>query len=249
MRWLRWVAFFLSAATVLYSLLWLPGCQRDTETPRQTLWEGLTHYRKTISFPKGLHAEKEDINTLYSTLLATEPGLYYVDRYYTVGATPLGEVNYVCPRYRYSKEEKEALDIWYQTAVDAILRPARILSTKREQATYLYDHLTTYFSYDTTQENYDTLSLLQEGRGVCQAISLLYKDLCQRLDIPCEVVLCFEMSHQWNRVYIDGVWLSLDAVWDMDTPPLSHTYFLLSPQQLHQKRVEKDPLWQGVSPM
>ena len=48
---------------------------------------------------------------------------------------------------------------------------------------------------------------------MCTAYSLAYKDIMQKLNIPCEIVISKEIAHQWNIVKINGSWYNVDTAW------------------------------------
>lgn len=214
-----------------------------------------------VSIPLGLRAGApviplltfsgtEEIHTLYSSFLASDPAYFYVAPYYAVGTRADGGVAYLKPVYRWTGKELAKAKEDYEARLSDILAPAKILPTRREQVGYLHDYLISQFLYDRSETVYDPYTMLLTGRGVCQAFSLLFCDLCSRLDIPCEVTLCFSMQHQWNRVYVDGEWLALDLVWDAGetgvTGVLSRRYFLLSDAELLALRVARDPAWEAI---
>ncbi len=208
------------------------------------LLEGLLQEKGTIWLSRR-HLTKEETHTLYSTLLATHPSLFFVSPYYAIAETPFGGVAYLRPTYRYVGEARNEAQEDYESRLSPLLSPAREMGGQREQLTYLHDYLTTYFAYDTRYEVFDPYGLLTQGVGVCQAFSLLFFDLCQRLHIPCEIVISPSMRHQWNRVCLDGVWLAVDLVWDLAEGGDQH--FLIPEDVLLSLRTAKDPAWQYAS--
>lgn len=207
------------------------------------MYKALLEERETIWLPDYL-MRTDEVHTLYSTLLATKPDLFYVDAYYTACAGAFDYVAYLKPQYCLTGEALAEAKSDYLSRLTPLLSPAKGMGQTREKLFYLYEYLTGYFTYDETQSIYDAYSLLVEGRGVCQAFSLLFFDLCERLGIPSEIVICPTMRHQWNRVYLDGVWLEVDLVWDLAEG--TDAYFLISHEDLQAARVARDSAWQDA---
>lgn len=95
--------------------------------------------------------------------------------------------------------------------------------------------------------------------GVCQDYAELFEMMCARSGIPCAMVSGAE--HAWNRVFIDGQWLFVDATWDdpiSRSPVLRHDYFLVDANAMvigHYWEDEDypmpetyDPAWEQLDP-
>lgn len=101
-----------------------------------------------------------------------------------------------------------------------------------EKALFLHDYLATHAQYDMRKEIFDAYSILVKGTGVCQAYTLAYRLLLNRVGIPSETVSSDSLDHIWNLLQIDGNWYHVDVTWD---DPINdrigrvrHVYFLLS---------------------
>ncbi|MCQ2507489.1 MAG: fibronectin type III domain-containing protein [Dorea sp.] len=69
------------------------------------------------------------------------------------------------------------------------------------------------------------MGLLIDGRGVCETYAKTFKILCQRMNLPCIVVI--SDNHAFNYVKVDGNWYMVDCTWNDGIG--SHTmYFLCS---------------------
>jgi hypothetical protein len=67
-----------------------------------------------------------------------------------------------------------------------------------------------------------TMQCFKSQKGVCEDYSLLYKKMCQAINLECEVIegtakmmsqRTRDMNHAWNVVKIGGKWQLLDATW------------------------------------
>lgn len=139
----------------------------------------------------------------------------------------------------------------------------------RETVTAIHDYIVNTLTYDptyvygATQETYEKVEAaygkaldayscscnitLAFGYGVCSDYAELFRNMCIRVGIPCEVVIGEDkasgIGHAWNAVYIDGQWLYVDCTWDdpiSKKPQLLHDYLLVGPEKM-----AKDHVWEG----
>lgn len=101
-----------------------------------------------------------------------------------------------------------------------------------EYALFFHDYICENFRYDTDYEIYDAYSMLVWGRGVCQAYSMLYKELLISVGVECRYVSSDEMNHSWNIVTINGKNYHVDVTGDDPLPDMygsvEHKNFLMS---------------------
>ncbi|MGK4568753.1 transglutaminase domain-containing protein [Flavobacterium sp. 3HN19-14] len=101
--------------------------------------------------------------------------------------------------------------------------------------------------------------------AVCQGYAMLFKDVCQRLDIKCELIsgtsksslmaigkLPVASDHAWNAVNIDGKWRLIDVTWaagsiDGNTKQFSFAfsggYFFTDPEVFFLNHFPDDKKW------
>ena len=77
----------------------------------------------------------------------------------------------------------------------------------RQIAFYVCDRLTYEASKSPTPAAVLAFDEVQQGNCMSYANSVLM--LCKMADIPC--VLVHSRTHQWNQVYVDGIWWNMDA--------------------------------------
>jgi hypothetical protein len=225
-----------------------PSPAGTLDTPLTThLLEGLLTEQETISFTELVTpVTEEDLRLAFSHLLASRWELYFVSQEYTLKKE--GErVLYMRPQYLFSKEIRKDAEQTLHGKIDGILSDISPTFTPLEVVFSLHDYLITHFDYDDTHRSYDIYTMLDTGVGVCQAYALLFKALCEKQNIPCEVVLCFDMQHEWNMVKLYGNWYHIDLTWDETELPylgrVLHRYFLLDDATLRERRGEANPVW------
>jgi len=98
-----------------------------------------------------------------------------------------------------------------------------------------YDTLKTENIYDETYKSNTAYGVLIQGYGICSGYSDAISIILNKLGIDNYKIS--NDTHIWNLVYINGVWVHLDATWD---DPVSEfnanrdTYFLISYEELEQ---------------
>lgn len=96
-----------------------------------------------------------------------------------------------------------------------------------------YDTLKTNNINDETYKSNTAYGVLIQGYGICSGYSDTIAIFLNKLDI--ENYKISNDSHIWNLVYLNGIWVHLDATWD---DPISEfnanrdTYFLISYDEL-----------------
>ncbi len=219
---------------------------QPTEPLADYLLSALADEQKTVSLA-AYHVDESALHDLYSVLYATEPRLFFLSAEYSIRTNAEGYVTYLRPHYRLSGEARRQAEAEIDAHISTILSPIRTL-TPLEQVAYLHDYLISRFSYDITLSSRDIYTMLTEGRGVCQAYTLLFLTLTRELGIPSHVVTCFDMSHEWNMVQLGGEWYHIDLVWD-DTDVIGevgHTFFLVGDEEMRFLRAARDMAWDTV---
>ncbi len=100
-----------------------------------------------------------------------------------------------------------------------------------DHATYDNDAVTAAHDSEQFWYAHGPLGILLRGTGVCESYAKLFKLFCDRMDIPCYMVI--SETHGWNYVYLaDGEWYLLDTTWDDALAEINtdyqYAYFLLS---------------------
>lgn len=83
-------------------------------------------------------------------------------------------------------------------------------------------------------ENYDDAGKVQGKSAVCEGYAKAFKILCDRMDIPCVLVVgdagtgSSRAAHMWNYVQMDDKnWYAVDVTWDDQVTITVYDYFLV----------------------
>lgn len=105
--------------------------------------------------------------------------------------------------------------------IDKILSKINPNWSKAQTAVYVYNYIMRNTKYDPEYFNKNSLNI-RSLRGflsqevVCAGYSYMYKELMDRLDIPCEYLIGKTSSggHAWNTVTLNGKTYYCDLTWD-----------------------------------
>lgn len=105
--------------------------------------------------------------------------------------------------------------------IDKILSKINPNWSKAQTAVYVYNYIMGNTKYDPEYFNKNSLNI-RSLRGflsqevVCAGYSYMYKELMDRLDIPCEYIIGKTSSggHAWNTITLNGKTYYCDLTWD-----------------------------------
>jgi len=208
-----------------------------TKTVEQVIYEGIMDKKVSINI-SDYSIQAEDLESLRNTLKAiiqnvvnNEPDIFFIDKYYNYGYYMSGD-QYVAasisPIYLYTGEELEREIAAYNSAVNAIVADARKADTVVGQLLRANDYLCLNFEYDTransSDENVKAKAVrkpnefFKQGKGVCQAYTLAFKAVCDRLGLTSTTASSDELNHIWNMVNVGGEWYHIDVTWNDPVP-------------------------------
>lgn len=213
---------------------------------RDLLIEGMLAGETSIDVsPAGL--SKDMVADLYHSILDEEPQMWHASGTCFYISDAQGRIETISPCYL--TEDRELIRSMrdeYETAMSRLLEPVPDDASDRDKVVAIHDLLIEACSYNmacyedpdsysiTISDNpYGAYSAVVQGRTVCRGYSLAFKDACEREGIECEVVRT--LTHEWNRVCIDGEWSNVDLTFDdQSNPLLRHRLLLRSDEYLKQ---------------
>lgn len=177
---------------------------------------------------------EEEFAFTYGKMLNMHPEMFFVNNSYGYrmnwpAATYVTEIN---PEYIYTGDELKRMQSIFDAGVNRVVSYARAASTDVGRLLRANDYLCANFEYDTSYTIYSPELFFEQGKGVCQAYTLAFRAVLNRLGITNICVSSIGLNHIWNMVYLDGSWYHIDVTWNDPTRdvPLRacHHNFLLS---------------------
>lgn len=153
----------------------------------------------------------EAYNTIFE-ILAENSEFFYFDRECSILESSGSKIYKLGLNYLYTPAEAKQMQLVIDRQVNAIASSVSNIEDNCEKIKAVYDYFADNYKYDKsiTYKDCDVYTLVTEKRGLCCSFSLLYKDVLDRLDIPCRIVTNSNNSHQWNEVFINNKWRSVD---------------------------------------
>lgn len=199
---------------------------------------------------------------------------------------------YSCTIYaqqqKYGAIDKYALSVGYLSVDSLAAKLTRPFKTEEQKVRSIFRWITGHIAYDIeryqktempplkpgmTAEAYNLWLLdyyanqaLSKKKGICNDYACLFKLLCNKANLECEIVsgqarLASEdndrdFGHAWNAVKIDGTWKLVDATWSAGvtdnavtrfTKKFTERYYCIDPERMILDHFPENPKWQLCS--
>lgn len=182
-------------------------------------------------YSKGYRITKNELYNTIRYMIYDYPELFYLENRYSYSYYGDYVYSYL-PLYKYTGDARAAAVSEFNALLDAIMAHAPRFATDFEALLYYHDYIVANFEYDTSYQIYDAYTMLKQKKGVCQAYTLLYASILDRLGIENTAAISEDMNHVWNVVSLDGEWYFADLTWDDPIYDVKgrvcHYYFLCS---------------------
>ena len=187
------------------------------------LHKGMFGYQERIEV---LGATGEELQDAYEALRYGTPEALWLDGF-SRRRSAISVRNWdVFPVYRISKDETARLLKEMTGRSEPLLAALRTLSSDEQRVQAAHNALILNCDYSDTDDPVEATAAgaLVNGKALCLGISLAFKYLMDRLDIPCIVVhgnangsgkLDEAGLHAWNLVQVRGGWSHVDVTYDL----------------------------------
>lgn len=101
--------------------------------------------------------------------------------------------------YNCTSEEAAEREKFVSDTIDEIAA-LTVGKSVEDKAMIVYNYFLDTYTYDNSLTNYDIYRLFKEHKGTCCSFSLGYKAVMDRLNIPCELVVTKDNTHEWVRM-------------------------------------------------
>ncbi len=215
-----------------------------------TIKTGLQSLKESFEVPR---VEAEELYDIFSKIRLDCPEIFYVSSYKYSFFQDSSQYK-MKPVYLFDKNKIKEHQKAMNARVEKLCRP---MQGKKdlEKELYIHDFITANVSYDKLKKQYshEIIGPMGQGVGVCEGIAKSVKIMCDRLQMPCIVVISHnnpeknkKYRHAWNIIKIDGHWYHLDATFDntLGDEESRYDYFNLDDKAVfkdHEPLVYKAP--------
>ncbi len=228
------------------------------KSAKAALYSGIDKLQDTIDL-ESYNISTSRIKSLYSEVINSSPELFFVKPSYKYLYDGDQVISFYV-QYAYSKSSIPGMRTKFEKALDEAVSWAPVDAKPADQAKAAHDWLVLnnsycvkaaemgYSSY-TAEYNanpWNAYGALVAHKPVCQAYSLAYRAILNRLGIECTYVANHtDDGHSWNRVKIGSSWYHVDVTWDDPIPDTGWTkpstkYFLKSDASIIAMSKEDD---------
>ncbi|MHB8260728.1 MAG: transglutaminase domain-containing protein [Bacteroidia bacterium] len=155
----------------------------------------------------------------------------------------------------------------YKSVTEIALALTQDLKTEQEKLRTIFRWITDNIEYNKSASNIiEADKIVRKNKAVCQGFSNLLKEMCNTVNIPCEVIAGYtktetkdinkalkKTDHAWNCVQLYGTWYLVDVTWATSKyNVLTHKYmkefdehyYLTPPQKFILDHYPKDKKFQ-----
>ena len=130
----------------------------------------------------------------------------------------------------------------FNASVDNVLSSIDTTGSRYDILKNIHDYIcekSWYYSYGGKVIYTSEPFFIGDGGMVCEGYAEAFKILCDKLGIPCALVVGNASGpHMWNYVQMeDGRWYLVDATWDDGDNEISHIYFIANSNTVGAKDV------------
>lgn len=209
----------------------------------------------TAGYPKystNNPGDVEELRKVIGIVINRNPELFYVDYLWGYSSYQnTGEIVSINPKYIYSNETTPTLEqaiVEYDAYISEVVDLVPASFTEFEKVLFVNDYFAKRFSYDIRIYSSDSniadkavanpYDFFKEDTGVCQAYTLAFISVMNKLGFETDACTSEGMNHTWNYIKLsNGKWYHIDVTWN-DPVPFSdsgdlygyatHRNFLLS---------------------
>lgn len=155
----------------------------------------------------------------------------------------------------------------YKTVTEIANALTDDLKTEQEKFRAIFRWITDNIEYNkSAQSIVEADKIVRKNKAVCQGFSNLLKEMCNTVNIPCEVIAGYtktevkdinkslkKTDHAWNCVQLHGTWYLVDVTWATSKynivthkymKEFDEHYFLTPPQRFILDHYPKDKKYQ-----
>ncbi len=162
---------------------------------------------------------EDDLQTAFMCVFQDHPELFWIEGYSYSRYSRNGKASSYTfsGKYSYTEDEcaqkQKKVDSWVRHCVNGM----PIGADDYEKVKYIYKYIIVNTDYVLgSPDNQNILSVMLNGKSVCQGYAKAMQYLLNDVGIPCTMVVGKVNGgegHAWNLIYIDDAYYYVDATW------------------------------------
>lgn len=172
----------------------------------------LTSYDLTLT-------DIEDLEDMYFSVKFENWDTWYVYPGFEYFYTNDGKLLEISPSYIYDSDTVNTQRNEVNAAADNIAAYVNSFGKESltDKAKILYDYFCSNYTYSFDNGYNDVYSLFTKKEGRCMSMSQGYKAVCDKLGIPCRLVVSDDGRHEWAEVFINSEQYVVDIATQSNT--------------------------------
>lgn len=214
------------------------------------------------TIPVPVSVSTDGLDRVLEALTNDHPEIFWFDgelTYYTSESTP-NQVSLVELTYTVAEEDIPRLQAQIDTYIAGCMASAGMVTAESDfqKIVAVYRYLVDHTEYDISYtQQQSVVSLMQEGKAVCQGYAESFCLIMHRLGFPCAVIgglssqdwVLSDDGLAWNTVMLDGQWYNVDVTWgdpipseDGDATIPSDNYILVNDELFYRDHTDFNEL-------
>lgn len=223
------------------------------------LYSAIVNYIEDVTLKT---KDKDLLDKVFNCVMIDHPEIFYVNGYtYTkhIQGDTIKSLSFSAS-YCYGQDDKKSYEEKINAALGEILANVLPAANDYDKIKYIYEAIIAKTEYDlNSPDNQNIISVLLNGKSVCQGYAKTFQILLNELNIPCTLVTGMVNSgerHAWNLVKSNGEWYYVDVTWgdasyigtDGDTnsnayiPEVNYDYLLVPSAEIDLTHITDTPI-------
>jgi len=180
------------------------------------LYDATVNFKDRVNVPT---RDMEVIDRIFNCMMLDHPEIFYVTGYRCIRYTQGDTVKQLAfsPSYCYTESQVTEIKPLLESKADSIVGLISPDSSDYDKIKFAYNYIVLNTEYDlNSSDNQNIISVLLNGRSVCQGYAKTMQLLLNKMNVPCCLVtgsVSTGERHAWNVIKADGEWYYADVTW------------------------------------
>jgi len=211
------VVSFVLALIITASLLCVGASAQSSElTVEEEIFNGLSNFKENI-YIADYEIKADDIQNLYGDIRHLYPSMFHIGnsfRYSCYSRNGQDYVYSIYPVYNITQTEYAKRLRIFNFWISEIAGKVSENATELEKVLFVHEYFAEHFEYDYSYSIYDAYNFIKYKKGVCQAYTIAFTAVMQKLGVFCTAAIDDGDNHCWNVVKLGDNYYHIDITHD-----------------------------------